>query len=139
MSSLMPRLYAWSCCIKYLVDLPVEGRLVLEVQSPRNGLRSDLHHVHGLALWGRYYIPGRVGYGTEQRRSICRRAPSQFSGEGAWLAGRTALECCMATSIVAVAVRQLAKLPYEAGLALQLSLARKYKEEQLDEVRANLK
>ena len=53
-----------------------------------------------------------------------------------WLAR---LECCMATSIAAVAVRQLAKFPYEAGLALQLSLARKYKEEQLDEVRANLK
>ena len=96
MSSLMSRLYAWSCCIKYLVDSPVEGRLVLEVQSPRNGLRSDLHHVHGLALWGRYYIPGRVGYGTEQRRSIwlARAVAVLISGEGAWLAGRTALECC---------------------------------------------
>ena len=81
------------------------------------------------------------GWDTERNKdgAYGRRAPSQFSGEGAWLAGRTALECCMATSIAAVAVRQLAKLPYEAGLALQLSLARKYKEEQLNEVRANLK
>ena len=64
-----------------------------------------------------------------------QRAPPRSFREGAWLAG---LACCMATGTAAVAVRQLAKLPYETGLALQLSLARKYKEARLDEVRTNI-
>ena len=42
----------------------------------------------------------------------------------------------MAAGVAAtVVVRRLAKLSYETALALQLSLARKYKDTQLDEVR----
>lgn len=36
---------------------------------------------------------------------------------------------------VTVAVRRLVRLPYETALTQQLSLARKYKDTQLDEVR----
>ena len=74
----------------------------------------------------------------EQRRNMwSTRAATQFSRRGV-ACGTGMLHASMATGTAAVAVRQLAKLPYETGLALQLSLARKYKEARLDEVRTNL-
>ena len=104
------------------------------MQSPRNGLQSDLHHV---SCWvGALLNPrtGRTRNGTRTEHVVNARRRAVFE-RGAWLAG---LACCMATGTAAVAVRQLAKLPYETGLALQLSLARKYKEARLDEVRTNI-
>ena len=81
---------------------------------------------------------GRTRNGIKTEHVVNARRRAVFE-KGRGLRG---LACCMATAstgTAAVAVRQLAKLPYETGLALQLSLARKYKEARLDEVRTNLK
>ena len=76
----MSRLYAWSWCIKYLVDSPVEGRLVLEVQSPRNGLRSDLHHVHDWRCGG--VTTSQDGWDTERNKDGAYGRRAVFTRRG---------------------------------------------------------